>query len=111
MSSSEPNLPPAAFSQESTTKPPHPLQPGTEGPWSSNLCGCFSNCANCCMTFWCPCVTFGQIAEILDRGSTWEEDGACSTSLFSTPSIWAMDLTLGTILTENLSVGIDPKKF
>ncbi|RVW65039.1 Protein plant cadmium resistance 2 [Vitis vinifera] len=24
----------------------------------------------CCLTFWCPCVTFGRIAEIVDRGST-----------------------------------------
>ncbi|KAL6351057.1 hypothetical protein AAG906_031643 [Vitis piasezkii] len=23
-----------------------------------------------CLTFWCPCVTFGRIAEIVDRGST-----------------------------------------
>ena len=23
-----------------------------------------------CLTCWCPCVTFGRIAEIVDRGST-----------------------------------------
>lgn len=23
-----------------------------------------------CISFWCPCVTFGQVAEILDRGSS-----------------------------------------
>ncbi|KAB1212639.1 Protein PLANT CADMIUM RESISTANCE 9, partial [Morella rubra] len=23
-----------------------------------------------CLTFWCPCVTFGRIAEITDRGDT-----------------------------------------
>ncbi|GLT26026.1 hypothetical protein SLA2020_011170 [Shorea laevis] len=56
--------------------PPNPLlhipppQPGKGNPWSSGLCGCFSNVPNCCMTFWCPCVTFGRIAEIVDRGST-----------------------------------------
>ncbi|KAJ8442518.1 hypothetical protein Cgig2_022401 [Carnegiea gigantea] len=22
-----------------------------------------------CLTFWCPCITFGQIAEIVDKGS------------------------------------------
>ncbi|XP_065631185.1 cell number regulator 2-like, partial [Quercus suber] len=25
---------------------------------------------NCCITYWCPCITFGQIAEIVDRGTT-----------------------------------------
>ncbi|GAV66649.1 PLAC8 domain-containing protein, partial [Cephalotus follicularis] len=23
-----------------------------------------------CITFWCPCITFGQIAEIVDKGTT-----------------------------------------
>nr|POF26946.1 protein plant cadmium resistance 2 [Quercus suber] len=23
-----------------------------------------------CITYWCPCITFGQIAEIVDRGTT-----------------------------------------
>jgi hypothetical protein len=23
-----------------------------------------------CLTCWCPCITFGQIAEIVDRGTT-----------------------------------------
>ncbi|KAJ7942913.1 putative Plant cadmium resistance 2 [Quillaja saponaria] len=30
---------------------------------------CFSDCRNCCITLWCPCITFGQIAEIADEGS------------------------------------------
>ncbi|XP_054823375.1 protein PLANT CADMIUM RESISTANCE 2-like [Prosopis cineraria] len=38
--------------------------------WSSGLCGCFSDCEACCITFWCPCITFGRIAEIVDRGAT-----------------------------------------
>ncbi|GLT60370.1 hypothetical protein SLA2020_331390 [Shorea laevis] len=63
-------LPPAASSQGSATLPPPPLQPGTEGTWSSGLCDCLSDIPNCCITCWCPCVTFGQIAEIVDRGST-----------------------------------------
>ncbi|KAK1258887.1 Protein PLANT CADMIUM RESISTANCE 2 [Acorus gramineus] len=25
---------------------------------------------SCCVTLWCPCVTFGRIAEIIDKGST-----------------------------------------
>ncbi|KAH9794612.1 cell number regulator 2 [Citrus sinensis] len=41
-----------------------------EGPWSSGLCDCFSDCSTCCITCWCPCMTFGQIAEIVDKGSS-----------------------------------------
>ncbi|KAL0430280.1 UNVERIFIED_CONTAM: protein PLANT CADMIUM RESISTANCE 2 [Sesamum radiatum] len=54
-----------------------PIQPGPQvqssvqaGPWSTGLCDCFSDVSNCCITCWCPCITFGQIAEIVDRGST-----------------------------------------
>ncbi|PIN13498.1 hypothetical protein CDL12_13883 [Handroanthus impetiginosus] len=43
---------------------------GVPGPWSTGLCDCFSDVPNCCITWWCPCITFGQIAEIVDRGST-----------------------------------------
>lgn len=45
------------------------------GSWSSGLCGCFSDCSNCCVTCWCPCITFGQIANIVDKGST-----SCATA-------------------------------
>ncbi|EEF34586.1 conserved hypothetical protein [Ricinus communis] len=46
------------------------LESKNKDPWSSGLCDCFSDPRNCCMTFWCPCVTFGQIAEIVDKGSS-----------------------------------------
>ncbi|XP_059070620.1 protein PLANT CADMIUM RESISTANCE 2-like [Cryptomeria japonica] len=39
------------------------------GKWSSGLCACYKNPSNCCLTCCCPCVTFGQIAEIVDEGS------------------------------------------
>ncbi|CAE5957514.1 unnamed protein product [Arabidopsis arenosa] len=45
-------------------------KPHAEGEWSTGFCDCFSDCKNCCITFWCPCITFGQVAEIVDRGST-----------------------------------------
>ncbi|KAL7589304.1 hypothetical protein Lser_V15G37259 [Lactuca serriola] len=38
--------------------------------WSSGLCDCCLDVPNCCITCWCPCVTFGQIAEIVDNGKT-----------------------------------------
>ncbi|TXG49795.1 hypothetical protein EZV62_025670 [Acer yangbiense] len=41
-----------------------------QGAWSSGLCDCFSDCSGCCLTFWCPCITFGRISEIVDKGSS-----------------------------------------
>ncbi|KAK4791067.1 hypothetical protein SAY86_031480 [Trapa natans] len=36
---------------------------GPRQPWTTGLCHC------CCLTCWCPCIAFGRIAEIVDRGS------------------------------------------
>ncbi|KAI6675749.1 hypothetical protein NL676_003655 [Syzygium grande] len=45
--------------------------PGTNlGVWTTGLFGCFDDLSNCLITIFCPCVTFGQNAEIIDRGST-----------------------------------------
>ncbi|XP_011023892.1 PREDICTED: protein PLANT CADMIUM RESISTANCE 2-like [Populus euphratica] len=46
------------------------LRSKNKGPWSTGLCDCHDDWRNCCITFWCPCVTFGQIAEIVDKGSS-----------------------------------------
>ncbi|KAI4312843.1 hypothetical protein MLD38_037633 [Melastoma candidum] len=42
------------------------------GSWTTGLCGCWEDFTNCCITCWCPCVAFGQNAEIIDRGNTWD---------------------------------------
>ncbi|XP_030553071.1 protein PLANT CADMIUM RESISTANCE 2-like isoform X1 [Rhodamnia argentea] len=72
----------AAPSQESSLPPPPPPPPVTGVPvvalpplsdyaaWSTGLCDCFSDFERFCISFWCPCVTFGQISEIVDRGSS-----------------------------------------
>ncbi|KAM6571797.1 hypothetical protein CsatA_015877 [Cannabis sativa] len=39
-------------------------------PWSTGLCDCFDDVPTCCLTCWCPCVTFGRIAEMVDQGAT-----------------------------------------
>uniref|UniRef100_A0A0E0PW62 Uncharacterized protein n=1 Tax=Oryza rufipogon TaxID=4529 RepID=A0A0E0PW62_ORYRU len=40
------------------------------GEWSVKLFDCFGDSGTCCLTCWCPCITFGRIAEIVDKGST-----------------------------------------
>ncbi|XP_039015345.1 protein PLANT CADMIUM RESISTANCE 2-like [Hibiscus syriacus] len=45
-------------------------QPGEPVPWSTGLFDCGSDVSNTWITCCCPCITFGQIAEILDQGST-----------------------------------------
>ncbi|KAJ4710031.1 putative Plant cadmium resistance 2 [Melia azedarach] len=47
-----------------------PYQQRKEGHWSSGLCNCCADCSICCLTCWCPCITFGRIAEIVDKGSS-----------------------------------------
>ncbi|TVU29537.1 hypothetical protein EJB05_21107 [Eragrostis curvula] len=37
--------------------------------WSTGLFDCFDDFGSCIMTSVCPCVTLGQMAEFLDRGS------------------------------------------
>ncbi|KAD4983115.1 hypothetical protein E3N88_19786 [Mikania micrantha] len=47
------------------------------GQWSTGLCDCGEDCSNCCLTFWCPCITFGRIAEVLDKGTTCKRPCSC----------------------------------
>ncbi|XP_051144433.1 protein PLANT CADMIUM RESISTANCE 2-like [Andrographis paniculata] len=51
-------------------RPPPPRPPRPQVPWSTGLCDCFSDKKNCCLTCWCPCVTFGRVSEILDKGTS-----------------------------------------
>ncbi|PAN06700.1 hypothetical protein PAHAL_1G281700 [Panicum hallii] len=44
--------------------------PAPPAPWSTGLFDCFDDVGNCCVTCLFPCITFGQVAEIVDRGST-----------------------------------------
>ncbi|KAJ0037634.1 hypothetical protein Pint_22357 [Pistacia integerrima] len=69
------HIPPAGFTHHYYDENPthalhHHHQYRSEGPWSSGLCDCCSDCSTCCLTFWCPCIVFGRIAEIVDKGSS-----------------------------------------
>uniref|UniRef100_A0A2N9FZ91 Uncharacterized protein n=1 Tax=Fagus sylvatica TaxID=28930 RepID=A0A2N9FZ91_FAGSY len=61
--------------QERPQTAPFQVQSTAPGLWSTGLCDCCDDVPNCCITCWCPCITFGQIAEIVDRGTT-----SCATS-------------------------------
>uniref|UniRef100_A0A803LKN4 Uncharacterized protein n=2 Tax=Chenopodium quinoa TaxID=63459 RepID=A0A803LKN4_CHEQI len=47
-----------------------PTNGGAVGEFSTGLCDCLSDIPLCCLTCWCPCITFGRIAEIVDKGSS-----------------------------------------
>ncbi|XWS39956.1 hypothetical protein CRYUN_Cryun18bG0098900 [Craigia yunnanensis] len=48
-----------------------PRAPSTPvpGQWTSGLCHCFDDPVNCVITCVCPCITFGQVTEIVNRGT------------------------------------------
>ena len=56
--------------------PPPPAPPAV-GSWSTGLCGAHGEYWNCLVTHFCPWYTFGQIAEIVDQGTT----SCCAASL------------------------------
>ncbi|KAL6218808.1 hypothetical protein ACLB2K_012017 [Fragaria x ananassa] len=58
------------------------------GEWSTGLCHCCDDPANCLITFFCPCITFGQIAEIVEQGSSsCAQQGTCYGILLATTGL------------------------
>ncbi|AES90189.2 putative PLAC8 motif-containing protein [Medicago truncatula] len=52
--------------------------------WSTRLCRCLDDPGICLVTCFCPCVTFGMIAEIVDKGnSTCTCDGTIYGALLA----------------------------
>ncbi|CAK9219468.1 unnamed protein product [Sphagnum troendelagicum] len=50
--------------------PTQTFPPPNSGVWTTGICGCCEEIESFCCAFWCPCVSFGRIVEILDQGST-----------------------------------------
>ncbi|KQK16790.1 cell number regulator 2 [Brachypodium distachyon] len=48
-------------------------------PWSTGICDCLDDRQNCVYTCFCPCFTYGMVAEIVDRGAT---SGSASAVLY-----------------------------
>ncbi|RXH99821.1 hypothetical protein DVH24_021623 [Malus domestica] len=73
--------PPYIYTVQSNSVPAVPAR----GNWSTSLCHCCDDPENCMITFFCPCITFGQIAEIVSQGSTpCASGGVCYCILLST---------------------------
>ncbi|XXG40550.1 hypothetical protein AAC387_Pa01g1238 [Persea americana] len=67
-----PSAPVDGFPQPPYAPPSVPFQPGSGAGsrrWSTGLCNCCKEPSNCFITCCCPCITFGQIAAIVNRGA------------------------------------------
>ncbi|KAL5211807.1 hypothetical protein ABZP36_022654 [Zizania latifolia] len=78
-----PSAPPDAYNKFSAGAPPPapPPAPYQQQPmsaprpgggltrWSTGLFHCMDDPGNCLITCLCPCITFGQIADIVDKGT------------------------------------------
>ncbi|TYH29013.1 hypothetical protein ES288_A02G190400v1 [Gossypium darwinii] len=70
-----PKYPPAGYpTAPMNLPPPSHISPfrgsaASASSWSTGLCHCCDDPANCLITAFCPCVTFGQIAQIVNKGS------------------------------------------
>lgn len=74
----EPNPEPPIANPQPNPKP-YPEQPIVApqmGTWTTGLFSCHEDPTNCLVTAFCPCITFGQIAEIVDQGQTTCGTGA-----------------------------------
>ena len=52
----------ATMSDLTSAAPPGSGDPIKTGNWSHGLCGCFDNIGICVVTYFVPCVTFGQVS-------------------------------------------------
>ncbi|XP_030443776.1 cell number regulator 2-like, partial [Syzygium oleosum] len=70
------NSPPPPMMHVPMQMAQNPPAGAVPGQWTTGLCGCCEDPSNCVITFCCPCITFGQNAEIIDRGATSCVNGA-----------------------------------
>ncbi|XVF03430.1 hypothetical protein REPUB_Repub04eG0260800 [Reevesia pubescens] len=73
------------------SKSASPQEQYPEGQWTTGLYDCCDDNSNCLTTCFCPCVTFGRIAEIIDNG-----DRSCGLSglvYYAMGSIGSMEVT------------------
>lgn len=51
------------------------------GKWHESYCGCCSPFDLCCVTWWCPCFTFGKTHHRLRAGNNMERYETCNSSV------------------------------
>ncbi|KAE8770636.1 Cell number regulator 1 [Hordeum vulgare] len=57
-------------------------------PWTTGLYDCTEDRGNCWLTCLCPCITFGLVAEIVDRGAMASGASTALYMLIGLASAW-----------------------
>ncbi|KAJ6907510.1 cell number regulator 1-like [Populus alba x Populus x berolinensis] len=82
-----PKYAPQGYPMNISTRQPYPpyisSATATATRWSTGLCHCCDDPANCLVTCMCPCVTFGQIAEVVNKGSICKPPSNANLCKFS----------------------------
>lgn len=65
-----PQQQPGFAQQQPVGAPPMQTQMMPPGQWTTGLFDFSEDPSNCLITFFFPCITFGQIAEVVDQGAT-----------------------------------------
>ncbi|WJX50476.1 Cell number regulator 1 [Trifolium repens] len=82
-------MPSYGMPQQTYAPPPYMISTSSRAiprthHWSTGLCRCLDDPGICLVTCFCPCVTFGLIAEIVDKGnSTCTCDGTIYGALLA----------------------------
>ncbi|KAI3516642.1 hypothetical protein L1887_15565 [Cichorium endivia] len=78
--------------------------------WSTGLANCCSDAPLCCITCWCPCITFGRIAEAVDDGKTscFASAGIHALLTYMTGCGWIYSLGYRSKIREQYMLGSSP---
>ncbi|XP_010506925.1 PREDICTED: protein PLANT CADMIUM RESISTANCE 7-like [Camelina sativa] len=85
-----------------------------ENQWTSGLFSCMDDVETACLTWFCPCVTFGRIADIADEGrnvigSSCKKCGLCYGLLcFMVAFPWLLSCTYRTKILRKFGIPDSP---
>ncbi|KAF3920115.1 hypothetical protein AA313_de0201968 [Arthrobotrys entomopaga] len=69
-----------AFVQVPLGPPPGQVEMAIPHQWINNMFCCFGECDTCCITFCCPCITYGDIKQNLNGKERSEYNRCCNAS-------------------------------
>jgi Cys-rich protein (TIGR01571 family) len=75
------------------------------GRFSSNIFDCFDDVPGCCLTCWCPCITYGQIVSSAKISTHCNPNGDCNTGAMVYIGVYIVVWILGYILSARMSSG------